>query len=135
MDSKEMLKFAAVGFMNRPPPPSILLKKNFNVHFDYPYGRPFPDGRISPINYGNIPGTKNDSDGSAWDIVVPGVKASLAGIRIDRVVGLVTDRAGDHKLIGMPVGMMVSKELFEKQLEDYLRFRKRDDPSSRVIRI
>ena len=130
-----MLKFATVGFMNRPPPPSILLKKNFNVHFDYPYGRPFPDGRISPINYGNIPGTKNDSDGSAWDIIVPGVKASLAGIRIDRVVGLVTDRAGDHKLIGMPVGMMVSKELFEKQLEDYLRFRKRDDPSSRVIRI
>jgi len=30
--------------------------------------------------------------------------------------------------------MMMSKELFEKQLEDYLRFRKRDDPSARVVR-
>jgi inorganic pyrophosphatase len=130
-----MLKFAAVGFMNQPPPPSLLLKRNFNVHFDFPYGRPFPDGRISPVNYGEIPGTKNKVDGDAWDIIVPGLKSSLSGIKVDRIVGLITDRAGDHKLIGMPVGMMMSKELFDKQLSDYLRFRKRDDPSARIVQI
>lgn len=133
MDSQEMLKFASVGFLNRPPPPSLLLKRNFSVHFDYPYGRPFPDGRVSPINFGKIPGTKNPVDDQAWNIVVPGLKSALSGIKVDRIVGIITDRAGDHKLIGMPVGMMMSKELFKKQLDQYMRMRRRDDPSSRVI--
>jgi len=130
MKLETFLKFA--DQVQRPPPPELLLKKNFSVNFTVPFGKQMPDGRPSPINYGLIPGTKNPVDNRPWEIVVPGLQMALSGIRVDRIVGMVAEKSGDHTLVGIPVGMMDQKQ-FEEQLQKFIQIRRRYDTTARFV--
>jgi hypothetical protein len=125
------LKYATTN-IQKPPPPQLMLKKNFSVNFTTQYGSAMPDGRPAPLNIGNIPGTKNPVDNQPWEVVVPGMQMALSGIKVDRIVGVITERAGDHTIVGIPVGMMDQKQ-FQDQLEKFIQVRKRYDPSARFV--
>ena len=130
MTLDEFLKHAAL--VQKPPPPQLMLKKNFSVSFSTPYGSPMIDGRPSPVNFGAIPGTKNPVDGKPWEVVVPGMQMALSGIKIDKVVGIVSERTGNHTIVGVPVGMMNEKQ-FKEQLDKFIKIRQRYDPSARFV--
>jgi len=132
MTLDEFLKQAET--IQKPPPPQLMLKKNFSVNFSTQYGSAMPDGRAAPVNIGSVTGTKNPVDNKPWNIVVPGVQMALSGIKVDRIVGVITERAGDHTLVGVPVGMMDQKQ-FKDQLDKYIQVRKRYDPASRFVSV
>lgn len=131
MKLEEFLKYATAN-IQKPPPPQLMLKKNFSVNFTTPYGSSMQDGRAAPVNIGNIPGTKNSVGNEPWKVVVPGLQMALSGIKVDRIVGVVTERAGDHTIVGVPIGMMDQKQ-FDEQLDKFVKLRKRYDPSARFV--
>lgn len=133
MTLDKFIKFATMN-VQKPPPPQVLLKKNFSANFTTPYASAMPDGRPAPANIGDIPGTKNSVDGKPWEIVVPGMQMALSGIRVDKIVGVVTERTGDHVLVGVPVGMSDQKQ-FSDQLDKFIKIRKRTDPSARFVAV
>ena len=58
----------------------------------------------------------------------------MSRMRVERIVGIITSRTGNHRLVGVPVGT-VNREQWDKQMREYMNLRKQRDPSVRYIEV
>ena len=103
-------------------------KTNLRASIDRPlgskHGRKGMHKMEFNINYGNFPKLINPADGEPWDVVVPGEYKPQKKIKINKIIGMVPMKNGNHKLIGLPRGHSFTDKHKEqvKPLEPYAHF-------------
>lgn len=81
----------------------VLKLKDLCIDIDRPIGK-FRGGQdwsgmTYPINYGELRGLVNPSDGDPWDVVVPGPTTPKNSLKVSRIIGYIPFSDGNHKLI------------------------------------
>jgi len=120
----KLAKYQELSFMDMQD------KTNLKASIDRPlgskHGRKGMHKMKFNINYGNFPKLINPADGEPWDVIVPGEYKPKKKIKINKIIGMVPMKNGNHKLIGLPKGHSFTDK-HKEQVKEYISLKRNQE--------